>query len=105
MGDILTASSSKDEISKIKQKSNYEFEMKDLGATKKILGMGVLRKKNKTGLFLSQYGYLKNMVERFSMSDAKIVIIPLGHDTKLSIAQYPKFGMRRRCKVLLMQVW
>jgi len=85
------ASSRKDEIRKLKEKSNYEFEMKDLVVTKRKLGMDVLRNKDKGELFLYQYDYLKNMVEQFRMSDAKTVDIPLVYDTKLSIVQYPKF--------------
>jgi hypothetical protein len=37
--DMLVASSDKDEIKKLKKQLSSEFDMKDLGATKKILGI------------------------------------------------------------------
>ena len=41
--DMLIASKSKDEIEKFKTLLNQEFEMKDLGETKKILDMEICR--------------------------------------------------------------
>jgi len=88
--DILMASSSKDEIVKLKEKLNGEFEMKDLGPTKRVLGIDILRNRDKGELFLSQLSYLKKVVERFRMSNSKTVSTPLGHHTKLSIKQCPQ---------------
>ncbi|MCI14523.1 retrotransposon protein putative Ty1-copia subclass, partial [Trifolium medium] len=51
--DILIASSNKQEIQKLKMKLNDEFEMKDLGNAKKILGMDIMRDQSKGELFLS----------------------------------------------------
>jgi len=45
--DILMASSSKDDIEKLKEKLNDEFEMKDLGPTKKVIGTDILRNRDK----------------------------------------------------------
>ena len=52
--DILMASSSKDEIVKFKEKLNGEFEMKDLGPAKRVLGIDILRNRDKGKLFLSK---------------------------------------------------
>ena len=41
--DMLIAAKSKEEIRIVKAQLNNEFEMKDLGTTKKILGMEILR--------------------------------------------------------------
>ena len=41
--DILIAAKSKVEIGKLKLQLNEEFEMKDLGEAKKILGMEIQR--------------------------------------------------------------
>ena len=41
--DMLIAAKSKEEIRIVKAQLNNEFEMKDLGAAKKILGMEILR--------------------------------------------------------------
>jgi len=83
--DILMASSDRQEIQKLKKRLNDEFEMKDLGNAKRILGMDIMRDRNKGELFLSQQGYLRKVVERFRMKDSKVVGTPLGHHTKLSI--------------------
>ncbi|CAJ2678716.1 unnamed protein product [Trifolium pratense] len=69
--DILMASSDKQEIQQLKEKLNGEFEMKDLGNAKRILGMDILRDRSKGELFLSQHDYLKKVVERFRMTDSK----------------------------------
>jgi len=84
------ASSSKDDIEKLKEKLNGEFEMKDLGPTKRVLGIDIMRKSDKGKLFLSQSSYLKKVLVHFRMSNSKTVSTPLGHHTKLSIKQYPQ---------------
>ncbi|CAJ2646845.1 unnamed protein product [Trifolium pratense] len=94
--DILMASSDKHEIQKLKEKLNGEFEMKDLGNAKMILGMDILRDRSKGELFLSQHDYLKKVVERFRMTDSKVVNTPLGHHSKLSIKQCPQSEDERK---------
>jgi len=64
--------------------------MKDLGPTKRVLGIDILRNRDKGELFLSQLSYLKKVVERFRMSNSKTVRTPLGNHTKLSIKQCPQ---------------
>uniref|UniRef100_A0A0D3AH95 Reverse transcriptase Ty1/copia-type domain-containing protein n=1 Tax=Brassica oleracea var. oleracea TaxID=109376 RepID=A0A0D3AH95_BRAOL len=44
-----------------------EVEMKDLGATMKILGMEIFRDREKK-LFLSQQAYINEVLTRFMMS-------------------------------------
>lgn len=44
------------EIKSLKAELSNEFEMKDLGAAKKILGMEIQRNKEKMELALSQWG-------------------------------------------------
>ena len=43
--DMLIAAKSKEEIRTVKAQLNNEFEMKDMGAAKKILGIEILRDK------------------------------------------------------------
>jgi len=45
--DILLASSDRQEILKLKKKLNKEFEMKDLRNAKRILGMDIMKPKQK----------------------------------------------------------
>jgi hypothetical protein len=64
--------------------------MKDLGATKKILGMEIRRDRDAKTLWLSQAGYVKKVLERFSMENAKPVSTLLANHFRLSISQCPK---------------
>jgi len=71
--DMLVGGSSMKEIVNLKSKLVKEFSMKDLGPAKKILGMRINRKR-------------KEVVEDITMSDAKLVNVPLGGHFKLSKA-------------------
>ena len=51
--DMLIAAKSKKEITTLKKLLSSEFEMKDFGAAKKILGMEITRDRNSGLLFLS----------------------------------------------------
>ena len=57
--DMLIAAKNKSEIAKLKAQLNKEFEMKDLGAAKKILGMENIRDRKYGMLYLSQRVILK----------------------------------------------
>jgi len=52
--DMLIACKDKSLISKLKSQLSREFEMKDLGAAKKILGMEIQRDRKEGKLYLSQ---------------------------------------------------
>ncbi|KAF2313534.1 hypothetical protein GH714_011531 [Hevea brasiliensis] len=58
--------------------------MKDLGATKKILGMEISRNRSIGKLFLSQQAYVKKVLKRFNMNNAKPVTISFAAHFKLS---------------------
>jgi hypothetical protein len=88
--DMLIATKSIVEVNKLKVLLRREFDMKDLSVAKKILGMEIRRDKNAKGLWLSQVGYVKNVMERFSMENAKPVSTPLANHLRLSISQCPK---------------
>ncbi|GKE53335.1 retrovirus-related pol polyprotein from transposon TNT 1-94 [Tanacetum coccineum] len=51
--DMLVAGSDTAEITKLKRQLSQEFEMKDLGSAKQILGMSIIRDKTKGTLKLS----------------------------------------------------
>ncbi|KAL0318291.1 UNVERIFIED_CONTAM: Retrovirus-related Pol polyprotein from transposon TNT 1-94 [Sesamum angustifolium] len=69
---------------------HLEFDMKDLGATMKILGMEIHRDRDLRKLWLSQRGYVEKVLDRFGMSKAKSVSTPLPNHVKLSSEQCPK---------------
>uniref|UniRef100_A0A7N2R0F3 Integrase catalytic domain-containing protein n=1 Tax=Quercus lobata TaxID=97700 RepID=A0A7N2R0F3_QUELO len=71
------------------------FAMKDLGAAKQILGMRIIRDKANGTLKLSQSEYMKKVLSRFNMNEAKLVSTPLGSHFKLSKEQSPKTEEKR----------
>jgi len=87
--DMLIAAKSKKDIAALKSQLSSEFEMKDLGAAKKILGMEITRDRNSGLLFLSQQNYIKKVLHRFNMNDAKFVSTPIAPHFKLSAEQCP----------------
>ncbi|GKB17056.1 transposable element [Tanacetum coccineum] len=73
--DMLVAAKDMEEIKKLKILLNTEFDMKDLGAARKILGMEIIRDRKHGKLFLSQKSYIEKIISRFGMSSAKSVIL------------------------------
>ena len=63
--------------------------MKDLSATKKILGMEIIRDRNFGLLYLSPRGYIEKVLHHFNMHDAKPVSTSLAPHFKLSLALCP----------------
>uniref|UniRef100_A0A2N9HJ76 Integrase catalytic domain-containing protein n=1 Tax=Fagus sylvatica TaxID=28930 RepID=A0A2N9HJ76_FAGSY len=88
--DMLIAAKSMCEVNRLKSLLHKEFEMKDLGAAKKILGMEIHRDRGARKLWLSQKNYIRKVLEKFSMLDAKPVSTPLANHFRLSGSQCPK---------------
>uniref|UniRef100_A0A2N9IWT1 CCHC-type domain-containing protein n=1 Tax=Fagus sylvatica TaxID=28930 RepID=A0A2N9IWT1_FAGSY len=88
--DMLIAAKSMCEVNRLKSLLHKEFEMKDLGAAKKILGMEIRRDRGARKLWLSQKNYIRKVLEKFSMLDAKPVSTPLANHFRLSGSQCPK---------------
>jgi hypothetical protein len=87
--DMLIAAKSKKEITTLKAQLSSAFEMKDLGAAKKILGMKIKRDRKSGLLFLSQHDYINKVLYRFNMTDAKKVTITIVPHFKLSATECP----------------
>ena len=81
---MLIAGSSIEEINNLKEKLSKQFAMKDLGATKQILGMKIIRDKANGILKLSQTEYVKKILSKFNMNEVKPVSTPLGSHFRLS---------------------
>ena len=64
--------------------------MKDLGAAKKILGIEIMRDREKCKLYLSQKKYIEKVLHRFNMQNAKPVSTPLAAHLQLSATLSPK---------------
>lgn len=75
--NMLIASKNIYEINGLENQLSGEFKMKDLYATKKILGIEIHKDQNIDKLYLSQMKYLKKVLKRFGMQDCKLVSTPL----------------------------
>jgi hypothetical protein len=84
---MLIATKSRKEITTLKILLSSEFEMKDLGATKKILGMKITRDRKAGLLFLSQHAYIEKVLQHFNTHDAQSVSTPIAPHFKLSAEQ------------------
>ena len=65
--DMLLAGSSMDEMATLQSKLNDTFDMKDLGNANHILGMRIMRDKQKLLLYLSQTKYIDKVLRHFNM--------------------------------------
>lgn len=81
--DMLVAAKSKQKIKELKNMLNEEFDMKDLGIAKKILGIEIHRDRKMGKLWLSQKKYIEKVLQRFGMLKAKPVATPLAAHFKL----------------------
>jgi ATP-binding cassette subfamily B (MDR/TAP) protein 1 len=59
--------------------------MKEFGDTKKILGMEIVRDREKDRVSLTQKQYLQKVLQKYNINDdTKSVNVPLAHHFKLS---------------------
>lgn len=82
--DMLIACKSMTEVKKIKEQLSLEFDMKDMGPASRILGIGIKRDRKKGILYMSQSSYIKKVIQRFHMNEAKITETPVGAHFKLA---------------------
>uniref|UniRef100_A0A2N9GV50 Reverse transcriptase Ty1/copia-type domain-containing protein n=1 Tax=Fagus sylvatica TaxID=28930 RepID=A0A2N9GV50_FAGSY len=88
--DMLIAVNNLVEINRFKTQLSGEFEMKDLGAVKKILGMKIRIDREASKLLLSQKSYIEKVLERFGMQQSKLVSTPLAAHFKISTDLLPQ---------------
>ena len=87
---MLIASKSRISIDKLKKNLSSEFEMKDLGEVKKVLGMEIDREQKSNKVSLTQKGYLKKVLQKFNINDdTKSVSTPLDPHFKLKTTMSP----------------
>ena len=96
--DMLIALKNVKEIEKLKTEPNQEFEMKDLGEAKKILGMEITRDREGCKICLTQKQYLKKVLNCFNISEkSKHVSTPLNPHMKLSASLSPSSDEEQEC--------
>ena len=86
--DILIIGKDEHKINEVKTKLSNEFEMKDLGCARRILGIEIKRPDSNT-ITLSQSDYIQKLLLKYGMSNCKGVSTPLSQHFKLSNAQSP----------------
>ncbi|KAI9152803.1 hypothetical protein LWI28_001423 [Acer negundo] len=87
---MLVAGANLEEINNLKKQLLSEFERKDLAAAKQILEMRISRDEQGGTLQLSQAKYVRKVLQRFNMSDAKPIRTPLTSHFRLSKEQCPE---------------
>ena len=87
--DILIAGKCHSAIDETKAMLKSEFEMKDLGAAKRPLGMDISRDRSQGSLWLSQSQYIEKVLHKFHMSQEKPVSTPLAAHFRLSTSSRP----------------
>ena len=81
--DMLLVSKNMSDIKHVKEMLGREFDMKDLGSARRILGMDIERDRAGGVLKLSQSRYIKKVLQVFRMDQADVVATPLGAHFKL----------------------
>ncbi|GKD32414.1 retrovirus-related pol polyprotein from transposon TNT 1-94, partial [Tanacetum coccineum] len=87
--DMLIACKSKDEIGSTKSLLKKEFDLKELGEAKKILGLEIVRDRSRKIMRVSQFGYVSKILNIFRIDNEKSVQMSLGGHFKLSLKDCP----------------
>jgi hypothetical protein len=87
--DMLVACKDRAEINATKQLLMCEFDMKELGDAKKILGMEIKWNRDLRQLKLTQTGYVNKVLQNFDMNKLKSVVTLLAQHFKLSNRDSP----------------
>ncbi|GJV14712.1 retrovirus-related pol polyprotein from transposon TNT 1-94 [Tanacetum coccineum] len=66
-----------------------EFDMKELGPARKILGMNIVRDRGSRTLKVSQSGYVQKILINYRANNGKSVSVPLGVHFKVSLKDCP----------------
>ena len=82
--DMLIACKSKVEIERLKTQLSNEFEMKDLGEARKILGMEIERDRAKGKISLCQKQYLKKFILQAKKAMKQDMTLPLQLYTQIT---------------------
>ena len=87
--DMAVTSKHLAHIERFKSQLREHFEISDLGELSWLLGLKVERRRAERTITLSQKAYVKTVLERFHLEDAKATTIPMNTGTVLSTDQSP----------------
>lgn len=77
--DMLLVGKTKETLNKVKSLLKKEFNMKDLGESKRILGVEINRTRGNSLLQIIQSNYCDKILMKFKVNEAKTVSTPLAH--------------------------
>jgi hypothetical protein len=82
-------------LNSVKEYSNNNFSMKDMGEAAYVLGIKIYTDRSRHLLALSQSTYLDKVLKRFNMENSKKVDLPVVKGTSLSVTQSLGTGMEK----------
>jgi Reverse transcriptase (RNA-dependent DNA polymerase) len=82
VNDLIFMGNSQSLIDEFKKAMKLEFEMTDLGMMRYFLGFEI--KHNKSGIFVSQGAYAREILQKFGMQDCNSVATTMELDANLS---------------------
>jgi hypothetical protein len=88
--DMLLIGNNMDIIKEVKKQLSSKFDMKDISATKFILGMEIKRDQATIKLWLNHMKYIETILKLFNMQDYKPVKVPIPMGPRLTVEQCPK---------------
>jgi hypothetical protein len=88
--DITLAGASEKDLDRFVAELATHFKLRDLGPTSYLLGIEIIRNRDRRTISLSQRQYILNKLEEFGMSDCYKVGTPMDPGVKLSSDQSPK---------------
>ncbi|CAK9827765.1 Retrovirus-related Pol polyprotein from transposon TNT 1-94 [Anthophora retusa] len=94
--DLLLASKNIEALNKIKSKFKTAFKIVDLGQVNNILGICVQREGTTGKIHLSQEKYIKELIKKFNMEEAKATHTPIESNTKITKEMGPTTEEERR---------
>ena len=85
--NIILATKSQQRMDEVKGQLSNEFDVKDLGELKYILGVSVIQNHEDNSIWIGQPTYTMNIIDKFGLKDAKSVATPVVVGTKLTKAK------------------
>ena len=83
--DLIIAAKMNEKMNKVKRNLTSRFKMKDLGNLHHCLGITVEYDESRRSLWLHQKSYISAMLEKFGLSQAKVVSTPANLNEKLKM--------------------
>jgi hypothetical protein len=86
--DITIMGASLEAIEHLKDNLKQRYEITDLGEIASYLGISITRDRSKKRIEINQSGYIKDILERFGMSDANPNNTPLPSGAQVDLIKY-----------------